>query len=155
MVSWIFHGRDQAEYQFSVAPLIKELPVAVSFDRIASAEQLFEEIKDQTTEGIIHADDPYIIDTTMISVNDAFRIRNQGRMRNLTGIEGIPSEPVELPDKGKAVTLMNLQLLEGTDGEYTLCLGYAEYRYRYDTAVRVLDIISENIISLLSDYRSL
>lgn len=150
MVSWIFHGRDQAEYQFSVAPLIRELPMAVSFDRIVSAEQLFEEIKYQTTEGIIHADDPYIVDTTMISVNDAFRIRNQGRMRNLSGIEGITSEPVELPDKGRAVTLMNLQLLEGTDGEYTLCLSYAEHRYRYDTAVRVLDMISENITDLLS-----
>jgi len=145
MVSWLFHGRDQTAYQNCVAPLIRELPVAVSFDRIHSINDLINEVKEQAAEGINNVDDPYIIKTTSVAVNDTFRIRNQGSMRNFEGIEGIPFEVVELPNKDSAATLMNIQLLEAPDGEYSLCLTYGDERYRRETAEHVLQMISGNI----------
>lgn len=144
MVSWLFHGRDQTAYQHCVAPLIRELPVAVSFDRINSLEELLNEVKEQTVEGIRNADDPYITKTTSIAINDSFRIRNQGLMRNFNGIEGIPFELVELTNKESAASLMNIQLLEAADGEYSLCLTYGDKRYKKETA--------ENVLNRIVDY---
>ena len=149
MVSWLFHGRDQAAYQYCVAPLIKELPVAVSFDQIHSKEELMEEVKEQAAEGINNVDDPYILETTSIAVNDSFRIRNQGVMKNFKGIDGILCEKIELLNKDMAASLMNIQLLEGTDGEYTLCLTYGDQRYNKKTAEKVLDLIVSSILSLV------
>ena len=101
MVSWLFHGRDQAAYQYCIAPLIKELPVAVSFDQIHSVDDLLAEVKEQAAEGLNNVDDPYIIKTTAVAQNDTFLIRNQGVMRNFSGIEGIPFERIELPNKAE------------------------------------------------------
>ena len=154
LVSWLFHGRDQTAYRDCVAPLIKELPVAVSFDRIRSEDDLLTEVKEQTAQGINNADDPFIIKTTSIGINDTFRIRNQGQMRNFKGIEGIHSEKIELPDKDAAATLMNIQLLEDPSGEYSLCLTYGDRRYHKETAQDVLVSLCENIRSLGSHKSS-
>ncbi len=150
MVSWLFHGRDQAAYQYCIAPLIKELPVAVSFDQIHSVDDLLAEVKEQAAEGLNNVDDPYIIKTTAVAQNDTFRIRNQGVMRNFSGIEGIPFERIELPNKDQAATLMNIQLLEGTDGEHTLCLTYGDQRYDLKTAKDVLELICESILKIVN-----
>lgn len=145
MVSWLFHGRSEAAYQFCVAPLIKELPVAVSFDQLDSIKELLKEVKEQSAEGLNNADDPFIQRTTAVAINDSFRIRNQGVMRNFKGIDGIPCEIIELTNKDQAASLMNIQLLEGTNGEYTLCLTYGDQRYKKETAEKVLNLIIESI----------
>ncbi|MBR3241119.1 MAG: AMP-binding protein [Parasporobacterium sp.] len=144
MVSWLFHGRDQTAYQYCVAPLIRELPVAVSFDGISSLEELLNEVKEQAAEGIRNADYPYIVKTTSVAVNDSFRIRNQGVMRNFNGIQGVPFELIELTNKESAASLMNIQLLEAADGEYSLCLTYGDQRYKKETAEKVLSRIVDS-----------
>lgn len=150
LVSWLFHGRDQTNWQNCVVPAIKELPVAVSFDRIRSMEELMDEVREQTGAGIRNADDPFVIRTTRDGINDSFRIRNQGVMRNISGIEGIPCEPVELVNRSNASSLANLQLLEGDDGELSLCLTYNDQRYEKSNAERFLELIRENILDLVN-----
>jgi hypothetical protein len=149
MVSWLFHGRDQAVWQKCVVPAIKELPVAVSFDQVPSLEALLDEVREQISEGIKNADDPYILRTTAVAVNDTFRIRNQGTMRNVRGIEGVPSERVDLVNKGSAGSRMNIQLLEDPDGENSLCLTYNDQMYEKSNALRLLELIRSSILELV------
>ena len=150
LVSWLFHGRTETAWNNCVVPAISELPVAVSFDRIHSLPELLDEVREQTSEGIKNADDPFVIRTTKTGINDAFRIRNQGTMRNLIGIEGIPCERVELVNKGSASSLANLQLLEGTDGALSLCLTYNDERYEKKNAERFLELIRGCILELVN-----
>lgn len=149
LVSWQFHGRGKTAWKNCVVPAISELPVAVSFDRIHSLPELLNEVREQTSEGIKNADDPFVIRTTKIGINDTFRIRNQGTMRNLIGIEGIPCERVELINKGRASSLANLQLLEDSDGALSLCLTYNDERYEKKNALRFLELIRESIIEIV------
>ena len=114
-------------------------------------DDLLNEVKEQAIQGINNVDDPYIIKTTSIAVNDSFRVRNQGVMRNFIGIEGIPCEKIALTNKDQAATLMNIQLLEGTDGEYTLCLTYGDMRYRKESAEKALDLIIGAILEITGE----
>ena len=149
LVGWLYHGRDQLAYQNCVAPVYVELPVAVSFDRIHSTGDLLREVKEQAREGVNHADDPFIIGTTAILENDAFRIRNQGGMQNFNGIEGIPSERVELANPHAAASLMNVQVLESDDGELKLILTFCDRRYHQETAERVLQLLKDSILQMI------
>ena len=149
MVSWLFHGRDQTAYQNCVAPLVRELPTAVSFDQISSLKELMNEVREQTTEGIDHADDPFIQETTSVGLNDTFRIRNQGMMRNIRGIDGIPSENVDLVNKDAAAGGMNIQLLEDPSGELSLCLTYGDQWYLRETVEKVMRLLRESIIMIV------
>ena len=149
MVSWLFHGRDQTAYRNCVAPLIRELPVAVSFDRIGSLEALVNEVREQTTEGINNADDPFILKTTSVGMNDTFRVRNQGMMRNIRGIDGITSESVALVNKSASAGHMNIQLLEDQSAEISLCLTYGDQWYLRETAEKVMQLFTENIIEIV------
>ena len=149
MVSWLFHGRDQTAYQNCVAPLVRELPTAVSFDQISSLKELMNEVREQTTEGIDHADDPIIQETTSVGLNDTFRIRNQGMMRNIRGIDGIPSENVDLVNKDAAAGGMNIQLLEDPSGELSLCLTYGDQWYLRETVEKVMRLLRESIIMIV------
>ena len=151
MVSWLFHGRDQTAYQNCVAPLIRELPTAVSFDQIGSLKDLINEVREQTAEGIDNADDPFIIRTTSVDLNDTFRIRNQGVMRNIRGIDGIPSEKVDLVNQSALAGRMNLQLLEDPSGELSLCLTYGDQWYLRETVEKVMQLLRESIIRIVSD----
>ena len=151
MVSWLFHGRDQTAYQNCVAPLIRELPAAVSFDQVSSMKDLINEVREQTEEGINNADDPYILRTTSVDLNDTFRIRNQGVMRNIRGIDGIPSEKVDLVHESAVAGRMNLQLLEDPSGELSLCLTYGDQWYLRETVEKVMQLIRENIIMIVRD----
>ena len=150
LVSWLFHGRGETAWNNCVVPAISELPVAVSFDRIHSLPELLDEVREQTSEGIKNADDPFIIRTTKTGINDTFRVRNQGTMRNLIGIEGIPCERVDLVNKGSASSLTNLQLLEDTDGTLSLCLTYNDKRYEKKNAERFLELICSSILELVN-----
>ena len=149
LVGWLYHGRDQLAYQDCMAPVYVELPVAVSFDQIHTAGDLLREVREQAREGVNHADDPFIIGTTAILENDAFRIRNQGGMQNAGGIEGIPSERVELVNRRAAASLMNVQVLEMPDGERKLILTYCDRRYHRETAERVLQLLKDNILRIV------
>ena len=151
MVSWLFHGRDQTAYQNCVAPLIRELPAAVSFDQIGSVEDLVNEVREQTTEGINHADDPFILQTTSVGLNDTFRVRNQGMMRNIRGIDGISSEKVDLVNKDASAGHMNIQLLEDPSGEISLCLTYGDHWYLRETAEKVIQLLRDSIIKIVKD----
>ena len=150
LVGWLYHARDQLAYQNCVAPVYVELPVAVSFDRIHSTAELLREVKEQAREGVNHADDPFIIGTTEILENDAFRIRNQSGMQNIGGIEGIPSERVELVSRHAAASLMNVQVLETTDCELKLSLTFCDRRYHRETAERVLQLLKDSILRMIS-----
>jgi len=149
LVGWLYHGRDQLAYQDCMAPVYVELPVAVSFDQIHTAGDLLREVREQARAGVNHADDPFIIGTTAILENDAFRIRNQGGMQNAGGIEGIPSERVELVNRRAAASLMNVQVLEMPDGERKLILTYCDRRYHRETAERVLQLLKDNILRIV------
>ena len=149
LVGWLYHGRDQLAYQDCMAPVYVELPVAVSFDQIHTAGDLLREVREQARAGVNHADDPFIIGTTAILENDAFRIRNQGGMQNAGGIEGIPSERVELVNRRAAASLMNVQVLETPDGERKLILTYCDRRYHRETAERVLQLLKDNILRIV------
>ena len=116
-----------------MAPLIRELPVAISFDKMRCLEDLVDQVREQTTEGINNADDPFILKTTAVGLNDTFRVRNQGMMRNLRGIDGIPSEKVDLVNKDASAGHMNIQLLEDPSGEISLCLTYGDQWYQRET----------------------
>ncbi len=151
MVSWLFHGRDQTAYQNCVAPLIRELPAAVSFDQIGSLKGLINEVREQTAEGINNADDPFILHTTSVGLNDTFRIRNQGVMRNIRGIDGIPSEKVGLVNESAVAGRMNLQLLEDPSGELSLCLTYGDQWYLRETVEKVMQLLRESIIKIVRD----
>jgi acyl-coenzyme A synthetase/AMP-(fatty) acid ligase len=150
LVGWLYHGRDQLAYQNCMAPVYVELPVAVSFGQIHGTDELLREVREQAREGINHADDPFIIGTTAILENDAFRIRNQGGMQNICGIEGIPSERVELVNRRAAASLMNVQVLETPDGEMKLNLTFCDQRYHRETAERVLQLLKDNILRMIS-----
>lgn len=154
MVSWLFHGRDQTAYRNCVAPLIRELPVAVSFDQICSLEDLVDQVREQTTEGINNADDPFILKTTAVGLNDTFRVRNQGKMRNLPGIDGIPSEKVDLINKDASAGHMNIQLLEDPSGEISLCLTYGDHWYLRETVEKVMQLFRESIIRIVKGNRN-
>ena len=84
----------------------------------------------------------------IITLNDTFRIRNQGVIRNFTGIEGVPSENIEMVNKGSAASLANIQLLESENGEYSLCLTYNDRRYRKESAVRFMELIGSSILRI-------
>ena len=150
LVGWLYHGRDQLAYQNCVAPVYVELPVGVSFDCITSTGDLLKEVKEQAREGVNHADDPFIIGTTAILENDAFRIRNQGSMQNIGGIEGIDSERVELVNRRAAASLMNVQVLEMPDGELRLSLTFCDRRYHRETVERVLQLLKDSILQIIS-----
>ncbi|MBR3297676.1 MAG: AMP-binding protein [Clostridia bacterium] len=151
MVSWLYHGRERDEYQNAVVPAISELPVAVRFAVIRTLDELINEVRSQVRDGIRDLADPYVIKTTSLSNNDSFRVRNQGKMRNIIGIEGIPSEPVSILNKAAASSLMNLQLLEDERGENSLLLTYNERRYEKKSAERFLELLRSAIERLIGD----
>jgi hypothetical protein len=149
LAGWLFHGRTQQAYQQCVGPLFCELPVAVSFDKIYTKEQLLKEVKTQSSEGIDHADDAYIIETTSILENDAFRIRNQGDMYQFGNMIGFPAEQVELHGCNPAASLMNIQVLENAEGRHFFSLTYCDQRYAFSTAQRVIQLLQDNLTDLI------
>ena len=86
-----------------------------------------------------------------MGLNDTFRIRNQGVMRNIRGIDGIPSEKVDLVHESAVAGRMNLQLLEDPSGELSLCLTYGDQWYLRETVEKVMQLIRENIIMIVRD----
>ena len=70
-------------------------------------------------------------------------------MQNAGGIEGIPSERVELVNRRAAASLMNVQVLEMPDGEQKLSLTYCDQRYHRDTAERVLQSLKDSILRIV------
>jgi len=149
LAGWLFHGRTQQAYQQCVGPLFCELPVAVSFDRIFTKDRLLHEVKTQSSEGINHAEDPYIIETTSLLENDAFRIRNQGDMYQFGNIIGFPAEQVALQGGNPAASLMNIQILENANGRHSICLTYCDQRYALSTAQKVIQILQDDLVDLV------
>ena len=134
MVSWAYSGRDQVTFKDTVFPMIKEFPVAVSFDQIRSLQDLIKEIKEQIQLGVACQMYPYIFNHTTIEVDNPFRVRTLGAMRQLKGIEGIDCEAVPMVNKGAACGLMNIQILAKKDGGYELRLTYNDEKYKKNTA---------------------
>ena len=149
LAGWLFHGRTQQAYQQCVGPLFCELPVAVSFDKIYTNSQLLKEVKTQSAEGIVRADDPYIIETTSLLENDAFRIRNQGDMYQFRNIIRFPAEQVTLQGGNPAASLMNIQVLEDEAGRHLFSLAYCDQRYALSTARKVLRLLQNHLASLV------
>ena len=150
LAGWLFHGRTQPTYQQCVGPLFCELPVAVSFDRIFTGEQLLKEVKAQSSEGIDRAEDPYIIETTSLLENDAFRIRTQGDLYQVGRFIGFPAEQVPLQGGNPAASLMNIQVLENPEGGYFISLTYCDRRYALSTAQKVLRLLQDHLADLVS-----
>jgi acyl-coenzyme A synthetase/AMP-(fatty) acid ligase/acyl carrier protein len=151
LVGWLFHGRTQPAYQQCVGPLFCELPVAVSFDKIFTNKQLLKEVKAQSSEGIRNAEDPYIIETTSLLENDAFRIRNQGDMYQLGNKIGFPAEKVSLKGGNPAASLMNIQVLENESGRHFFSLTYCDHRYDLSKAQKVLQLLQDYLADLVKE----
>lgn len=102
-------------------------------------------------EDFMYVQYPFIIRTTSVDLNDTFRIRNQGVMRNIRGIDGIPSEKVDLVNESAVAGRMNLQLLEDPSGGLSLCLTYGDQWYLRETVEKVMQLLRESIIMIVRD----
>ena len=149
LVSWAYHGRDDLLYNHSVATCLKDLPLAMSFDRIDSPMALITEVKSQIREGLAYLDDPYIPETTAVGVNDAFRIRSMGILQSERGIEGIPTERLRPVNKDRANTLMSMAITKNPEGKHILSLLYADQRYRRQSAERFMELYRQCILDLI------
>ena len=151
MVAWAYSGRDDVTFKDTVFPIIKELPVAVSFEEIVTIVDLIREVNEQIQKGIVYQKDSYIFDHTGIPVNSPFRVRTLGNMRQLKGIAGIDCKAVPLVNKGAASSLMNLQILSKAEGGEELRLTYNVHRYKEGTAQKVLKLFCENVVRIIHE----
>lgn len=149
MVTWAYSGRDDLTFKDTVFPLTKEFPVAVSFDKLNGTAGLMREVKEQIQLGVACQQYPYVANTTTIEVNNPFRVRTLGTMRQFSGIEGMTCEPVPIVNKGAACGLMNIQILAKKGGGQELRLTYSDTKYDKKTAETVLDIFHGNIKKLM------
>lgn len=150
MVSWAYSGRDNVIFKDTVFPLTKEFPVAVSFDEVRTEDDLVREIKEQIRMGVACAAYPYVFKHTIIEVNNPFRVRTLGTMRQFKGIEGIDCEVVPVVNKGAACGLMNVQILAKKEGGQELRLTYNDEKYKKNTAEKVLALYCEIIEKLIT-----
>lgn len=94
---------------------------------------------------------PYIFNHTTIEVDNPFRVRTLGTMRQFKGIEGIDCEVVPVVNKGAACGLMNIQILTKKDGGQELRLTYSDEKYKKDTAEKVLALFCKNTEKIIAD----
>jgi len=151
MVSWAYSGRDKVTFKDTVFPLAKEFPVAVSFDEIRTDEDLIREIKEQIRMGVACEAYPYIFNHTILEVNNPFRVRTLGTMRQFQGIEGIDCEVVPVVNKGAACAMMNVQILAKKDGGHEFRLTYNDHKYKKDTAEKVLVMLCNKMEKIIAD----
>ena len=153
MVSWAYSGRDQVTFKDTVFPLTKEFPVAVSFDQIRTVRELIKETKEQIQLGVACQMYPYIFNHTTIEVDNPFRVRTLGTMRQFKGIEGVDCEAVPVVNKGAACGLMNIQILAKKDGGHELRLTYNDEKYQKNTAEKVLSLFCKNAEIIMADKK--
>ena len=151
MVSWAYSGRDQLIFKDTVFPMTKEFPVAVSFEQISTVQDLMKETKEQIQLGVACQMYPYIFINTTIDVDNPFRVRTLGTMRQFKGIEGIDCEVVPIVNKGAACALMNIQILTKEDGGQELVLTYNDEKYKKNTADKVLALFCKNTEKIMAD----
>lgn len=149
LVSWAYQGRDDLLYNHTVAACFKELPLAVSFDGLDSPGALIAEVKSQIREGLMYLDDPYVMETTAVGVNDAFRVRSLETLQGKHGIEGIPTERIPLVSKDWARSLMSVVVTKDGEGKHLLRLGYADQRYCRESVERFMALYRNCILELL------
>ena len=149
MVSWAYSGRDDVTYKDTVFALTKEFPVAVSFDKITCNADLISQVKEQIQLGVACQLYPYVSGTTQIEINNPFRVRTLGSMRQFKGIEGVPCQIIPLPDKNAVCGLMNIQILAKKDGGQELRLTYSNTKYEKQTAENVLDVFCRSLKKLM------
>lgn len=137
MLSWIYNGRETLKHKNCVGFLIKELPVAVSFDKIKSLDELIASVKEQTIKGMEMSADPYILRTVSIAEVEMFRIRNQGDLRQSTLIDGIPFETLFTPDTRQAAFGMDLQIMENPDGSLESWFVFNDHMIEHYQAVQL------------------
>ena len=151
MVGWAYSGRDQMIFKDTVFPMIKEFPVAVTFDQSMTVQDLLKETKEQIRLGVACQMYPYIFNHTTIEVDNPFRVRTLGTMRQFKGIEGVDCEAVPMVNKGAACGLMNIQILTKKDGEQELRLTYNDEKYKKKTAEKVLELYCEMAGKIMTD----
>ena len=154
MVGWAYSGRDQMIFKDTVFPMIKEFPVAVTFDQSMTVQDLLKETKEQIRLGVACQMYPYIFNHTTIEVDNPFRVRTLGTMRQFKGIEGVDCEAVPMVNKGAACGLMNIQILTKKDGEQELRLTYNDEKYKKKTAEKVLELYCEMAGKIMTDMTS-
>ena len=94
---------------------------------------------------------PYVFTNTTIEVDNPFRVRTLGTMRQFKGIEGIDCEVVPIVNKGAACALMNIQILTKKDGGQELVLTYNDEKYKKSTAETVLALFCKNTEKIMAD----
>ena len=108
------------------------------------------ETKEQIRLGVACQMYPYIFNHTTIEVDNQFRVRTLGTMRQFKGIEGIDCEVVPVVNKGAACGLMNIQILTKKDGGQELRLTYNDEKYKKSTAEKVLALFCDNAEKIMT-----
>ena len=153
MLSWLYMGRDNMLWHHAVCPMVHELPVAVDFSKPITDQELVETVKQQVSDGIENMAYDYVFANTIIGEQDFFRIRNQGNLRNMDCIKGVPSHPVAIPDKKKASSGMSIQIINSPEGGIDLVINCNAGCYSQKLMDSVLECYRNNFIGLLKSNK--
>ncbi len=151
--NWIFNNRLSPESEHAVGMLIKNLPVAIKMDEMASQQDILLSIKEQVASGIAHSSYDHLAGNLQPFKDEWMEVNLQLEI-NGDELDELSPELIELDDEfSVAAGCIELELLENEygDGAYDSEMEYAGESHDKATMERFhdryLEILEKMVLS--------
>ena len=140
MISWVYKGRDDQNLQKTVGMLFREFPVAVRLHGKTTLRELFSEVQDQISQGIVHSSYPWLSLNASPQSNDNISLNYQ----DMIGFEKelqMEMEELDLPVSADASPCaLEIEIVD-EDGDIDISAIFSSSRFRSEEVTRFLNMI--------------
>ena len=140
MISWVYKGRDDQSLQKTVGMLFREFPVAVRIHEKTTLRELFSEVQDQVSQGIVHSSYPWLSLNASPQSNDNISLNYQ----DMIGAEKelrLAMEELDLPVSADASPCaLEIEIVDD-DGDIDISATFSSSRFRDTEVTRFMNMI--------------
>ena len=151
MISWVYKGRDDQSLQKTVGMLFREFPVAIRLHDEITLCELFSDVRDQISQGIVHSSYPWLSLNASPQSNDNISLNYQ----DMIGFEnelGMEMEELDLPVSADASPCaLEVEIIDD-DGDIDISATFSGSRFREEEVARFLNMIID-IFNAMLDRR--
>lgn len=146
MISWTYNGRDDIKKMNETGLLIRDLPLAMSFDKNQKLADIYKDIQSQINGGIAHSSYPYTMIDSQCVKDDMVCFLYQEDLRDGSSVPGI--EMVDIRQNNAAAeNVLDVQVLDGKDG-LILLMDYCSSLYDKESMEEYSSIFLATVDSL-------
>ena len=148
MITWTYHGRENAVEEKMVGLLIRDIPLGLTVSPEESVKDYLNRVQNAVNEGIRHSAYPYTLLNSSVAEKDRLCFLYQKDIFTYSMLRHGHFEEVQLPNHYKAAeNAFNIEVIDN-DGAITLSFDYASTRYRRSSVERFSRIYRQTALEL-------